>query len=99
MFHRVHFVEKWGRGIDLILSEEPDAFFKEVADIFVTTFKRKNYYETADSASYVDEQEIVYEIDKKAGTQSSMKTGNQTTDKIIELIEKDPQITIKELAE
>ena len=42
MFHEVHFVEKWGRGIDLILSAEPDADFKEVAEIFITTFKRKN---------------------------------------------------------
>lgn len=43
MFHEVHFVEKWGRGIDLILSKEPDANFKEVAEIFITIFKRKHY--------------------------------------------------------
>ena len=43
MFHEVHFVEKWGRGIDLILSREPDVDFKEVAEIFITTFKRKDY--------------------------------------------------------
>jgi ATP-dependent DNA helicase RecG len=43
MFHRVHFVEKWGRGIDLIRTEEPMADFKEVADTFITTFSRKNY--------------------------------------------------------
>jgi len=30
MFHRVHFVEKWGRGISLILSKEPTAGFKDV---------------------------------------------------------------------
>ncbi len=41
MFHRVHFVERWGRGISLILSKEPTADFKVVADIFITTFKRK----------------------------------------------------------
>jgi ATP-dependent DNA helicase RecG len=43
LFHRVHFVEKWGRGISLIISKEPTADFKEVADIFITTFKRKGY--------------------------------------------------------
>jgi ATP-dependent DNA helicase RecG len=48
MFHRVHLVEKWGRGIDLILSSEPTANFKEVADIFITTFERKNYDATQD---------------------------------------------------
>ena len=41
MFHEVHFVEKWGRGISLILSKEPDADFEIVAGIFITTFKRE----------------------------------------------------------
>ena len=41
MFHRVHFVEKWGRGIKLILSKEPTADFKVIASIFITTFRRK----------------------------------------------------------
>ncbi len=42
MFHRVHFVEKWGHGIDLILTHEPTADFKVTADTFITIFKRKN---------------------------------------------------------
>lgn len=42
MFNKVHFVEKWGRGIELILSKEPQTTFKEVADMFVAVFKRKN---------------------------------------------------------
>ncbi len=42
IFHRVHFVEKWGRGIELILTREPTATFKVVADIFITTFRRKD---------------------------------------------------------
>jgi ATP-dependent DNA helicase RecG len=41
MFHQVHFVEKWGRGISLILSKEPAADFKEVGRQFITVFKRK----------------------------------------------------------
>ena len=41
MFHEVHFVEKWGRGISLILSKEPDTEFKEVGTHFITVFKRK----------------------------------------------------------
>jgi len=42
MFHKVHFVENWGRGISLILSKEPTAEFKEVGTHFITIFKRKN---------------------------------------------------------
>ena len=41
IFHRVHFVEKWGRGIKLILSKEPSARLEVIADIFITIFKRK----------------------------------------------------------
>lgn len=43
MFHRVHFVERWGRGISLILSKEPTAEFEEIGESFYVTFKRKNY--------------------------------------------------------
>lgn len=41
MFHQIHFVERWGRGISLILSHEPDVDFKEVGRQFIVTFKRK----------------------------------------------------------
>jgi len=40
MLHRVHFIEKWGRGIRLILSKAPDTLFEEVGRQFVTVFKR-----------------------------------------------------------
>ncbi len=41
LFHRVHYIEKWGRGIRLILSKEPDTEFKEVGTHFIVVFKRK----------------------------------------------------------
>ena len=42
LFNKVNlFVEKWGRGISLILSKEPDAEFDVVGNIFITRFKRK----------------------------------------------------------
>jgi len=34
-------VEKWGRGISLILSKEPRTEFKEVGTHFITVFKRR----------------------------------------------------------
>ena len=91
LFHRIHFVEKWGRGIDLILSEEPTANFKEVADIFIATFKRKNYEEPA----FVMDRRVNYETGKK----TNKKTGKKITDQIINLIEETPSISIKELSE
>ena len=43
IFHNVHFVEKWGRGISLIRSKEPDTEFKEVGTQFIAVFKRKEF--------------------------------------------------------
>ncbi|HLC81590.1 MAG TPA: winged helix-turn-helix transcriptional regulator [Candidatus Nanoarchaeia archaeon] len=40
-FDKINFVEKWGRGIGLILSKEPATEFKEVGRQFIVTFKRK----------------------------------------------------------
>ena len=45
MFHQIHFIEKWGRGIGLILSKEPDADFKEIGRQFITVFPRKHVSE------------------------------------------------------
>jgi len=51
MLHRVHFIEKWGRGIRLILSKEPDTEFSEVGTKFVTTFKRRSYIEEVEKGA------------------------------------------------
>ena len=45
LFHRVHFIEKWGRGIKLILSKEPATDFKEIGRHFITVFKRQGQKE------------------------------------------------------
>ena len=52
-FDFVHFVEKWGRGIELILSKEPDTSFRELAGIFITTFRRKNFEKGVEKLSEV----------------------------------------------
>ena len=40
LFKRIHFGERWGRGIKLILSKELEVQFKDIADWFMTIFKR-----------------------------------------------------------
>ena len=55
IFHEIHWIEKWGRGISLILSTEPEADFKEVGNQFIVTFKRK-YLEESDEK--VREKEV-----------------------------------------
>ncbi len=59
MFHQIHFVEKWGRGIGLILSKEPDTNFKEVGRQFVVTFKRKAIPETREKTGEKTREKII----------------------------------------
>ncbi|MCK5699053.1 MAG: putative DNA binding domain-containing protein [Candidatus Aenigmarchaeota archaeon] len=50
IFHDVHYVEKWGKGISLILDKEPNTQFKEVATLFITVFKRKTIEEATEES-------------------------------------------------
>ena len=50
----MHFIEKWGRGINLILSREPDADFREIGTHFIVTFKRKGKGEEGPSKKTVE---------------------------------------------
>ena len=69
MLHRVHFIEKWGRGIKLILSREPDTEFSEVGTKFITTFKRRSYFEgkkVVENLTQKTTQRILEAITKKS---------------------------------
>ena len=84
LFHEVHFVEKWGRGISLILSKEPTADFKEVAEMFITTFKRKKIKDAP------EKYPLKYP--------EKYPEANETQLKILYLIETNPKITREQIA-
>jgi len=46
LLRRIQMVETWGRGMRLILAEEPTAQFSEVAQLFIAAFSRPSYAET-----------------------------------------------------
>ncbi len=99
MFHRVHFVEKWGRGIRLILSKEPETVFSEVANIFFTTFKRKGL----DALSAKDKHIIADDLkgDLK-DLKKDLKTRYSLTDnqlKILNAVIKNKNVTQQRLSE
>ena len=48
ILHRIHLVERFGRGISLILEKEPKADFSLAGDIFITSFPRKTIYTPKD---------------------------------------------------
>ncbi|MBU1570067.1 MAG: hypothetical protein KKE00_06050, partial [Proteobacteria bacterium] len=51
LFRRIHMVEAWGRGMPLILENEPGVKFREVAHIFIASFGRPSFVEEVDLAS------------------------------------------------
>jgi ATP-dependent DNA helicase RecG len=94
MLHRVHYVEKWGRGIELMLSKEPDATFKEVANIFVTTFRRKDESGRPIAPDREEESGLVDGLVEKW-----VEGLVETQQRIIILIRENPRISKKEMAE
>ena len=85
IFHEIHWIEKWGRGISLILSNEPDADFKEVGSQFIVTFKRK----------YLEESK------EKDGEKVGEKVGEaltQNQEVILSLIRENSRISARELS-
>ena len=84
LFQRSHRIEKWGRGIKMILEREPATEFEEIGTVqFIVTFKRGSV-----------EKFITEDITKR-----SVKTSVKTSVKILDAIVEDNRITIPELAE
>lgn len=95
MFHMVHFIEKWGKGIKLILSKEPETTFKELGNQFYTVFKRKEGTPTGDVGKTTQKTtaEVLETIQKLS------RNYPEKTNKIILAVHRKPTITINELAE
>ena len=51
IFHRIHYIEKWGTGIGKILNLEPKTKFEEVGNFFMVTFKRKDIVKSSEKSS------------------------------------------------
>ncbi len=88
MLHSVHFIEKWGRGIKLILSKEPDAEFSEVGTKFITTFKRRSYFEGKKGFEKLGEKVVEKVVEKLTATRQ----------KIINHMQQNKTISAKELS-
>lgn len=86
LLRRVQMVEAWGRGMPLILKNEPNVKFREVARIFITSFDRPSF-------SGSSEQAIDKTIDKTIDKELA-----PTEKAILELIAGNPVITQKEMA-
>lgn len=89
MFRRIHMVEAWGRGMPLILRNEPEVQFKEIVGIFIVSFGRPSFSEERTGANTA--------TDKDGKT--SVKTSVKTSDRILSLMQGNPDLTIPAIAE
>lgn len=82
LFHRIHFIEKWGRGIRLILSKEPRTEFEEIGNHFIVRFRR-------------NEARFLEGVEK--GVEKGVENLSPYERKIYELIRQDRHISKKEM--
>jgi len=88
LFQRSHLIEKWGRGIKLILEREPKTEFEEIGDkLFVTRFWRKGLQNGLTGKT------------GETSKETSGQTSGKTSGKILAEIEQNNEITIPRLSE
>lgn len=98
MLRRIQLIEGWGRGMPLILDNEPKTRFREVAGLFITDFPRPSF-----EADYAAKAAAA---DKTSTTTTT--TTDPTTTTITQLLDVEKEIlasirqhqgiTLKELA-
>ena len=84
LFQRSHRIEKWGRGIKMILEREPQTEFEEIGTVqFIVRFKRKSAEQPAGGLRGIDTQ--------KSSVKSSVK--------ILDAIRENNTVTAVELSQ
>ncbi|MGB3479314.1 MAG: ATP-binding protein [bacterium] len=89
MLHRAHFIEKWGRGIRLILNKEPATELKEIGSHFAVIFRRKHVEKEADK--------IIEKLGERLGVKLGVKLGVNEA-RILELIIRNKFMTIIQIS-
>lgn len=86
LFRRIEMVEAWGRGMPLIFKYAPDVVFRETGSLFIVAFNRPSFLEQAGEETIQSDQTTIH------------KELFATEKEVIEIIQKNPSITRKELA-
>ena len=100
MFRIIILHKKYGRGIKHILSKEPDAEFSEVGTKFITTFKRRSYFEGKKGFEKLGEKVVEGSekrlVDRLA--EGLVERLAESQKRILKLIKENPYISKKELS-
>jgi Predicted transcriptional regulator containing an HTH domain and an uncharacterized domain shared with the mammalian protein Schlafen len=101
MLTRIQLVEAWGRGMGLILENEPDTRFEEVAGMFITTFTRPSLTGGGKGETGPVKGDGIEVVSSPTNTTTITTTISLSAAEkaIIEMVGQHPTITLKELAE
>lgn len=97
---RIHMVESWGRGMALILDNEPGVQFEELAGMFITVFGRstaKTDEMIAKEAQEATTEETIKKTTAKTTIEKSSTLSGQEKS-ILSIIEETPIISQREIA-
>jgi predicted transcriptional regulator len=85
---RIHMVKAYGRGMPLILKNEPTVKFQEIAKIFITSFDRPSFVEEAEGTVEKAPQVIEAQSGARSGAQSHqiLKTLQESASSINEVV-------------
>lgn len=98
LFRRIDMVEAWGRGMPLILQNAPDVEFREIARLFVASFERASAAAVTTPETGGTTKETTRETTKETATESSSARPLRMKERLLILIQKQPEITAAELS-
>lgn len=101
LLRRIHLVEAWGRGMPLILKNAPDVEFREIAGLFVASFKRPTASQSAPKNAKETGTTTQETTQETADTtqETTQEPAGTTREKLLALLRQNPRITTKALAQ
>jgi ATP-dependent DNA helicase RecG len=97
LLRRIQMVETWGRGMRLILNEEPTVQFSEIAQIFIAAFNRPSFVGSGKGETERTGAATVG-IDGTPTKETPKKHQRNTKETILAALRGRPEISVKELA-
>ncbi len=97
LLRRIQMVETWGRGMRLILTEEPTVQFSEIAQIFIAAFNRPSFVGSGKGETGRTGAATVG-IDGTPTKETPKKHQINTKESILAALRERPEISVKELA-
>jgi ATP-dependent DNA helicase RecG len=98
LFRRIDMVEAWGRGMPLILQNAPNVEFREIAQLFVASFERSSATAVTTQETGGTTKETTKETAKETATESSSGRPLRMKERLLILIQQQPEITAAELS-